>query len=99
MVNNFTLYKILLFFYCRCLLYKNFGCYGNFKFPQTYNGKHLLLFHIRCVDESFLEMLLDGHTFLSKLLNLIACHGNQKANFAQNIKPEDDWSCITHLIA
>ena len=24
--------------------------------------------------------------FLSKLLNLIGCHGNQKAEFAKNIK-------------
>ena len=41
-------------------------------------------------DESFLEMFLSGPLpnicFLFKLLNLIGCHGNQKAKFAKNIK-------------
>ena len=72
----------------------HFGCYSNFKFPLAYNGKnenwHLLLFHCRYFDKSFLEMFVEWsstkYTFLSKTLNLICCHGNQKVKFAKNIK-------------
>ena len=36
---------------------------------------------------------------LPKPLYLIGYHGNRNAKFAKNIKPEDHWSCIAHLIA
>ena len=55
------------------------------------NGKnenlHLLLFHCRYFEKSFLEMFdecpLPNMSFLSKPLNLIGCHDNQKAEFAK----------------
>ena len=67
-------------------------------FHGLINGKnenfHLLLhiFHCRYFDESFLEMFDEWsstkHNFfvLSKPLNLIGCHGNQKSDFAKNIQ-------------
>ena len=40
-----------------------FRCYGNLKFPLTYNGKsenwHLLLTHCRDFDKSFSEMFVE----------------------------------------
>ena len=63
-------------------------------FHELINGKnenlHLLLFHCRYVDESFYKCLMSGPLpniyFLSKPLNSIGCHGNQKAEFAKNIQ-------------
>ena len=44
------------------LLLMYFCCYGNLNFPLTYNGKsenwHLLRFHCRYFDKSFLEMFI-----------------------------------------
>ena len=41
----------------------NFGCYGNFKFPLSYNGKSenwdLLLSHCKYFDKSFTEMFVE----------------------------------------
>ena len=40
-----------------------FHCYGNLKFPVTYNGKSenslLLLSHCRYFDKAYTEMILD----------------------------------------
>ena len=48
---------------------------------------YLLLFHCRYFDKSFLEMVVEcplpNIYFFSKPLNLISCHGNQKAKFSK----------------
>ena len=50
-------------------------------------GIIVLLFHCKYFDERFIKCLLSGTLpsiyFLSKPLNLIGCHGNQKALFAK----------------
>ena len=87
-VHSISFYKKILFL---LLLHMHFGCYGILKFPQTYNGEnknwHLLLFHCRYFDESFYKCLLSGPLpnmyFLSNPLDLIDCHGNQKAQFTK----------------
>ena len=51
--------------------------------------RHLLLFHCRYFDknlEMFFEWSYTKIYFLSKPLNLIGCHGNQKAQFAKIFK-------------
>ena len=88
-VHNISLYKIMFLL----LLLICFHCYGNLKFPLTYNGKnetcHSLLSLCRYFDKSFTEFLcslsspLLTLSILSKLLNLIGCHGNRKAKFAK----------------
>ena len=51
---------------------------------------HLLLFHANILMKIFQKCLLSGPLpniyLLSKPVNLIGCHGNQKAEFAKNIK-------------
>ena len=48
-VHNINLYRNYVFYFCYSVM--NFGCYGNFKFPLTCNGKnekwHLLLSRCR----------------------------------------------------
>ena len=64
-----------------------FRCYGNLKFPLTFNGKsenrRLLLSHSRYFDKSFTEMFFEYSS--SKPLNLIGCHGNQKVKSEKKI--------------
>ena len=69
---------------------KRFRCYGNFKVPFTYNGENenwpLLLCHCRYSDKNTLQKCslrspLPNISFLSKPLNLIGFHDNQKAKF------------------
>ena len=64
-----------------------FRCYGNLKFPYTYNGKsgnwHLFLCYCRYFDKSFTE-ILPTIWILSKSLILIDGHGNRKAKFLKN---------------
>ena len=66
-----------------------FRCYGNLKFPYTYNGKsgnwHLFLCYCRYFDKSFTEML-PTIWILSKSLILTGGHGNRKAKFLKNKK-------------
>ena len=53
------------------------GCYGNLKFPLTYNGKSdwdLVLSHCRYFDKSFTEMFVE----LSSLLMHFGCYDNLK---------------------
>ena len=68
-----------------------FCCYGNLKFPLTYNGEEMKI-GIYCyltadILEVFQKCLMRGPPpkihFLSKPLNLISFHGNQKAKFAK----------------
>ena len=53
---------------------------------------HLLLFQCRYFDESVLKVFVERSGplpsiyFLSKPLNLIGCHGNQKAQFEKKKK-------------
>ena len=58
-VSNNSLYKNCFLL----LLLKHFGCYGNLKFPLTYNGKNenwdVLLPHCRYFDKSFTELFLE----------------------------------------
>ena len=60
-VHNISLYKKGLFL-LPLLMY--FRCYGNLKFPLTYNGKSenwlLLLSHCRYFYQNFTEMCLDS---------------------------------------
>ena len=91
-VHNISLYKIMFLL----LLLICFHCYGNLKFPFTYNGKnetcHSLLSLCRYFDKSFTEFLcslsspLLTLSILSKLLNLIGCLDNRKAKFAKNFE-------------
>ena len=93
-VSNISLYRNMYIHILFLLpLLMHFGCYGNLKFPLTYNGKNanwdLLLSHCRYFDKSFTEMFLASLSnlwILSKPLNLIGCHGNRKDKFAKNIK-------------
>ena len=103
-VYSISLYKFMFLL----PLLKYFGCYGNLKFPLTYNGKseiwHLLLSH--CIyDKSFTELFLvlscNKHFNLWKPFNLIGCHGSQKAKFAKtNYKIncwKDKWGIMLKL--
>ena len=71
-----------------------FRCYGNLKFPLTYNGKsenwYLLLSHCSDFDQKFSEMFVEWssakHLLFTKPLNLIGCQGNQKAKCPKNIE-------------
>ena len=66
-----------------------FRCYGNFKFPLTFNGKienwHKLLSLFRYFDKRFTEIPLPIISFLFKIQDLIGCHGNRKAKFVKKI--------------
>ena len=57
-VSNNSLYKKVVFI----AVVKHFGCYGNLKFPLTYNGKsenwYLLLSHCSYFDKRFAEMFV-----------------------------------------
>ena len=59
-------------------------------FHGLINGKYenlcLLLFHCRYFDESLMSGPLPNIYYLYKPLDLIGCHGNQKAEFVKNIK-------------
>ena len=65
-------------FYCCCSCV--FRCYGNFKFPQVYNGKSesrpLFLSDYRYFDISFTVMFVEH--IKSKLLNLISSMANER---------------------
>ena len=77
-----TLASTKIAFLLPLLMY--FRCYGNLKFPLTYNGKSenwlLLLSHCRYFDKPFTDMTspLPNISVLSKPLNLICCHGNRE---------------------
>ena len=72
-----------------------FGCYGNFKFPLTFNGKnenwHLLLSHCRFLfffwkgggGEGVSKMLIGRLPNINFLF--IGCHGKRKTKRSRNI--------------
>ena len=83
---------------------KNSECYSYLQLPLTIMGKMKIGIYCymicRYITEMFLEYSSINHiSFFSKLLTLIGCHGNRKAEFAEKNKTEDHWSCIAHLSA
>ena len=71
-----------------------FRCYGNLKFPLTYNGESEnwpLLLHVTAdiltnnLQKCSLSRPLPNILFLSKPLNLISCHDNRKLKFEKKI--------------
>ena len=87
-VHNISLYKIMLLL----LLLICFDCYGNSINLQWEKWKWNLSFiaiFLRYFDKSFTEFLCSWSSplltlsILSKLVNLMGCHGNRKAKFAK----------------
>ena len=90
--HNISLYKIVFLL----PLGMGFRRYGKLKFPYTFNGKSESrpLFMSHCgyfekkkkeekrLQKCLLSSLLQNIWILSKPLNLIRYHGNQKAKFA-----------------
>ena len=79
-----------------CFLFqsdKNSGCYGNLKFPYTYNGKsgnlYILFFSLNediwilFLQKCLLISPLHFIRLLIKSMNLIGCQGHKKGLFSQ----------------
>ena len=87
-VHNISLYKMCDFL---LPLLMCFCGYDNLNFPLTYNGKSESSLYCYLIADILTNVLkrcslsnpLPNIWILSKLLNLIGCHGNQKYKFAK----------------